>query len=115
MVVWGGVWASGLPGKLTNTCQNVIASSPQKLIYVALQATWKLLANRLVTRTILVVPEIALVLTWVVLVLLDALPELLETQNVFFLNMFVDFVAKTSFSLEPVFLLFLDRGQYWEA
>ena len=40
-----GVLASNLLGNLTNTCQNMRALSPQKLIYVALQESCKLLIN----------------------------------------------------------------------
>ena len=43
VIVLGDVWAPDLPGKLTNTFQNIMmALMRQKLIYIALQATWKL-------------------------------------------------------------------------
>ncbi len=44
-----GVLTSDLSGTLTNMCLNIMALSPQKLVYVALQETWKLLINRKVS------------------------------------------------------------------
>ena len=46
----GGALASDLLRKLAKTFENMRTLMPQKLIYVALQATWKLLTNRPVKR-----------------------------------------------------------------